>query len=529
MKSLPKLTLLSLALTLAGCGGSLDTAINEPPPSGVIPPPGKTSSVVIGTITGFGSVYVDGVRYDVDNNTVVSAEDEEDVVGDDSTLAIGMKVKLYASSDSETHTAERIEYDDDLEGVIEAITPDAANPLTGTITVLGQTVIIDEFTAFDSDVGNNDANPGIDFRDLQVGMSIEVSGYPTDTGLLATRIDRSLDNNGNDKEFGNPEIENDEIELKGYVDSVADDFTSIVVNGITFFMADTTVVEDNLIIDQNLVGAYVEVEADIVNGEYILTEIEREDNLSDDDYEREFEIEGILQAIDTSSDIPSITINGLVILVNDVSSLEGLIGQKVEVEGSFNENDVLIISEIEVEVEESLETEDAIIAIDTENKAITTRLGLVISLTGASRIEDDATDSDDNLSVDEFLAQLAIGDMLKAHAVENSDGSYSWTKVERIELAEDALNSSCELSGYVTEITGDETDFGMYIGGVLVSTSRTLDSHFRSGDEITIGRTYFFNQLQVGMEVEAESFEGDAYCTEGLLDAEEVELENDDS
>lgn len=527
MKILPKMTILSMAVTLAACGGGGDSSSTQLPPVSVVPPV-ATGKVVIGTITGFGSVFVDGVKYEVTNSTVVAVEDQADVVGDDSSLALGMKVKLNTTSDGTTQTASRIEYDDDLKGVIEAITADPDNPLIGTITVFGQTVIVDENTVFDDDIGNNDANPGIDFRDLQVGMSVEVSGYPTDAGIMATRIERELDDNGNDRDFGDPDVDGDEIELKGYVESVAQDLTSLVVNGITFIITDTTEVDENVTIDESLVGAYVEVEADIVNGDYILREIEREDSLHDDDDDGEFEIEGILQAIDTSSDIPTITINGLVIPVNDVSSLEGLVGQKVEVEGTFNDAGVLIISSTEVEVEKSLRTEDNISAIDSENYSITTRLGLVIELTGNSRLEDDAADSEDHLSVSEFVNRLTVGDMIKAAAVENSDGSFSWVKVKRVELAAEAFDSSCELRGKVTEITGDESDFGMTIAGIQVSTSRTLDSNFKGDDDLILGRAEFFNQLTVGMQVEAESFEGDTYCQPGVLDAEEVEFESDD-
>lgn len=525
----PKLTVLALAVMLGACGGGSDTATEDLSSGNVTPtPPAKMGSLIIGTITGFGSVYVDGVRYVVDANTVVAVEDEDEIQGDDSRLSVGMKVKLYAASSDDTKTASRIEYDDDLEGVIESITPDATNPLIGTLIVFGQTVIIDENTAFDSDIGNNDANPGIDFGDLEVGMSVEISGYPTEDGLLATRVERELDDNGNDREFGNPDVDDDEFELKGYVDSVADDLSSIVVNGMTFIITNDTQYEDGLIIDQTLVGAYVEVEADIVNNEYILKEIEREDSLSDDDYEGEFEIEGILQAIDNSTDNPTITINGLVISVNDTSLFEGMVGQRIEVKGSFNDSGVLIIASTEREQEESVKTEDTIVSIDTENSLITTRLGLEIVLTGNSRLEDDVVDEDDNLSVDEFISLLVVGDLVKASAVENADGSYTWTKVKRLDSAANTVAASCELSGYVTEITGDATDFGMYVAGVMISTSRTDNSEFYSDDDNPIGRSAFFEQLQVGMEVEAESFEGDAYCTPQFLDAEKVELESED-
>ena len=71
----------------------------------------------------------------------------------------------------------------------------------------------------------------------------------------------------------------------------------------------------------------------------------------------------------------------------------------------------------------------------------------------------------------------------------------------------------------------DGDAFSFVILGVTVTTGRMEEDDFQDDEDDSIGRDEFFNRLAVGTIVEAESFEGDAYCMEGMLDATEVELE----
>ena len=101
------------AVSLAACGGSSgggssDGGNNTPPPGGPV------SVTSIGTITGFGSVFVSGTKYEVGASTRISIEDEVETMGDDSVLRVGMKVTVSATDDNGTRTASSIEYDDDL-------------------------------------------------------------------------------------------------------------------------------------------------------------------------------------------------------------------------------------------------------------------------------------------------------------------------------------------------------------------------------------------------------------------------------
>lgn len=517
---------LAAGLVLAACGGGSSSggnSTNAPPP----PRPAATPVTAVGAITGFGSVYVNGTRYEVASDTVIEIEDEAETMGDDSRLRLGMKVEIEADDDNGQRTARRIKFDDDLKGPIGSITPDAGDPTVGTFDIIGHTVIVDSNTVFDDDVGDNDGVAGIDFRDLAVDMVVEVSGFPTDGGILATRVDRQLNAAGGNPGIGDPGVDGDEIEIKGFVEAIADDNSSITVSGIDFLVDAGTVFDDGLMLNSELLGVFVEVKADIVGNDFVARKIEREDRFNDDDHAGEFEIEGVLQSVDTASTPNAFTINGITVPVTDASSLEALVGQRVEVKGSFNSDGVLVLREAHQDVEDNVRSEDLVAMVDINAVSFTTRLGLVISPTGSSRTEDDAGDDDngDHLTPQDFINRLQIGDRLEVRGFEDSDVSVSWTRIERDETAAENDDFECELRGPVTAINGDASAFDFVIQGITVLTSSVADNNFEGANDEVIGRAEFFNRLQVGDVVEAESFEGDAFCMTGTLDAREVEFE----
>ncbi len=124
-----QLTLAGLsAAVIAACGGGGVGA-------------GGTGATASGTVNGFGSVVIGGVRYD-DSGISVSGED----ASDDSKLRLGMSVDV-AFDDSSCTTAatpvcvaKAFEIRSDLAGEVTAATLDVQG--NGTITVMGQTVAV---------------------------------------------------------------------------------------------------------------------------------------------------------------------------------------------------------------------------------------------------------------------------------------------------------------------------------------------------------------------------------------------------
>ena len=128
-------------LFLVACGGGVDSGGTG----------GNATSFVSGPITGFGSVIVNGVRFD---DSVASVSDAEGTGRSRDDLKLGMTVELRGSgittdsSGASTGTAASIVYGSAILGPIVMI------DLTGaSLIVLGQTVNVLTTTVFDANLG----------------------------------------------------------------------------------------------------------------------------------------------------------------------------------------------------------------------------------------------------------------------------------------------------------------------------------------------------------------------------------------
>jgi len=165
---------LSSAALMAACGGggeSTDTA-------GV--GTGGTGSFSVGTVTGFGSVYVNGGRYEDTGTRVVDDDGAVKVLGtDDNPLKVGMVVEVTGTVDDSgtVRKATQIEYGAEVKGPVTAV--DAA---AGTFKVFGITVRTSTATVF-SNFGGVAA--------LAVGNVVELHGQPdTDSSIVASYVER---------------------------------------------------------------------------------------------------------------------------------------------------------------------------------------------------------------------------------------------------------------------------------------------------------------------------------------------------
>ena len=496
-------------LALSACGES--AAPTPTPPAGGTPPPPPTAVKTSGVITGFGSIIVNGERYETDDGTVVAVEDEPETTGDDSRLRLGMRVEIDGTETDGVRTAGRIEYDEELRGPAENITPNTENPEFGTFTIAGQTVIIDANTVLDDDFNNVDGIAGVDIRDLNPALLpggdpvvVEVSGYPTETGVIATRVE----NTGEDvDDIGREGVDGDEIEVKGYVDDVASGGGSITVNTTEFLVTSSTVLEDDLVVGDSLIGAFVEIKADINSmSQYIAVEIEsEEDDLDDAAEDEEIDLEGVLQAVDTVADPDVIVVNGVEVAVDDASAFIGLVGARVSISGTYNGDGVLVVSESDFEADNTIGTVDRIASVDTAGGTFTTRLGLVITPTIMSRVEDEVGADGDQLTPADFLSRLRANDYVEARGYPGENGAIVWTRIER----EDDDDQGCELRGPVD--TGTIADPTFEILGVSVNTTGLGDNGFRE-EGMTLGRSDFFSDLLAGDIVSVESDDAGTGC-----------------
>jgi hypothetical protein len=171
---------LAIALAaLSGCGGGSDTVAG-----GGIGGSGVAVASV-GTVTGFGSVIVNGVTYATQGAEIL-LENTSAGSGDETLarlLSTGMVVRVEGVlSVDGSATANRVFFNKDLKGPVESLTD--LDAFTKQVVILGQTVVLDIFSVF-----RNTTN-----ADVTPGMVLEISGYADESGRIqATYVNKVAD------------------------------------------------------------------------------------------------------------------------------------------------------------------------------------------------------------------------------------------------------------------------------------------------------------------------------------------------
>ena len=168
-----------IAAFLAGCGGGgADVA------GGGIGGTGYTTASV-GTVDGFGSVIVNGVRYDTG---VAEVFVENRFVGSGNSavlqnLSAGMVVRVEGSVAGDgSASADRVYFSRNLKGAVESVVD--LDSVSKQAVILGQTIILDDRTTYNNTTAAS----------VAVGMVLEVSGFDDESGRInATYVNRLFD------------------------------------------------------------------------------------------------------------------------------------------------------------------------------------------------------------------------------------------------------------------------------------------------------------------------------------------------
>ena len=172
---LRRLSVVGLAVALAACGGGSDPSPTAA--AGTAPASATAAQGASGTITGFGSVIVDGVTYE-DTNAVVKVETDASQPSSATTadLKLGMQVEVTADASGQARAVTVVS------SVLGRVTAKAAD----AFTVAGQTVKVSADpaapTVWDGVAG---------LAELAVNDFVEVHGRrDADGAILATRVER---------------------------------------------------------------------------------------------------------------------------------------------------------------------------------------------------------------------------------------------------------------------------------------------------------------------------------------------------
>jgi hypothetical protein len=420
MNEILKITTVSLAIAavigLTGCGGSgegSDSTASSPVMSG--------STITTGVITGFGSVFVDGVEFETDDSSF-SLDDGDDGVENEDGLAVGMVVTVTGTvhADGKTGSARHIEFDDELEGIVNANSVGAEG--TGTMTIMGQTVIVKTITIFESDVA------GIDSIDkVAAGNVVEVSGYSSGDGsVYATRIEVKLAMHAGE-----------EIEVKGIVSNL--EASRFDIGGLTVDFS-SALFDDSLPNGTLGNGQYVEVKSTAgfsLDNQLIASEIELQDDgdmeLEGDEGD-EAELNGIVTAVSPDT---AFEVGGRTVIITMATSFEHgnpgdiMPGVYLEVEGELNAEGELVADEIELAIEDDIEIQGTVEAVNDPPGSVTL-LGEIIHVNASTLLIDKQDEA--GLLPEHFfgLDDLNSGDYLEIDAYLDPDsGELIAVKLER--------------------------------------------------------------------------------------------------
>ena len=311
--------LLSVSCGVSGIGGGI----------------GGSGIISVGAITALGSVVVNGAEFDT-SNAVIIVEGEIIGIGDDivlDNLDIGMVVTVEGtgSVDEENLVADRVIYNDNVEGPVQSIT--VVNDTRKDIVVLGQTVILNTVTVF----------KGTTFGDIAENDVVEVSGLSDDTGdIWATFIEKT---------------DGVIFEVTGFVESLDDPVQeTFKINALTvdYSSADTSGLPGGVLAN----GLLVEVEGTL-NGPVMEADvIELGDELEEEDAD-EIEVTGfvtdVVSAFEFTVGTQVVQTDADTVFV-DGTAADIVLGQKLEAEGTL-EGGILFAEEVEFWDPDQIEVE----------------------------------------------------------------------------------------------------------------------------------------------------------------------------
>jgi len=406
-----------------------------------------------GVVGGFGSIYVNGIKYSTDTAEFVN-DKQESLAHGEQQLEVGdyVWVEGTLNADGITGVATRVIYDVDLKGTVSAI-----DPANRTFTVLGRSVSINQDTVFDDDFAV------AELSGLSLGAIVEVTGFDqADGSLLATRID--LETSTLETEF---KVEGmiaavDLVNQTLNIAAQAVDFSAALIN---FTPALNQWVEVYGTLNTESVFVASSVQAEDREGEYGLSS-----GASDRVASALVSVEGMVSALTTVS---GFSVNGYAVLTDESTLYVGgdasdiNVGTRLLVQGfRAIDSSALVAERIYLRVEANLQVEGQVTAIDLDASTIV--------VADISVVVQPTTQMEDGTGVARRfrLQQLSVGDfvevsgqyngsLMTAYRVERDNNDDDLDSYAGHGLSVDGVQYYVDDSGFLQDQSGNyhtETD-----------------------------------------------------------------------
>ena len=430
------------------------------------------SSAASGTITGFGSVIVNGKRFDTSGSSFV-VDGQSGSQGD---LKLGMTVTVTGSFNGDQRSASTVQQSDAVEGLVQSVAADGLS-----LVVMGQTVLVDNTTLIDNNI------QGRNIQNLVAGTdSVEVNGHVMPNGVIqATFIEKKLTGTVT------PEV-------RGFVnahDAVARTFQigNLTVNYTTSLIDDMPNPSGS-----NWNGLFVEVKGTAFNSgtsTLTATKVEPENQGLGNNMD-EFEVEGFVTQVNGSGDF---FIGTTHVQTTANTEFRGgtideiVVGAKLSAEGRLANG---ILTAKHVKFHAAVKLEGNIATIDGNSFTIDGLPGVTVTVNSQ-------TEGGNNLSLNSHV---------RVRGRVSGSSSVIATRVEQR-----SQDTDVDLQGPVQSVLAQD----LTILGVTVDTSTISNDNFKGLNDQIIGRAAFFNVVKEGTLVKVKGrLDG------GIVTWREAELED---
>jgi uncharacterized protein DUF5666 len=465
-------SILSILLAVSGCGGGGDMVAG-----------GGTggTGVSFGTVTDFGSIFVNGVEFSTNGATIR----RDDVSVSESELRKGMTVEVQGSISSSTSgVATSVTVEEAVRGPVESRTGTAS---AGTLIVLGQTVLVDDTTLLDNNVPN--------FAGISAGDLLEVHGLRRANGdIAASFIERKTA----------PVV----FAVRGAVANHNSGAQTFTVGALTVNYGGAIINDMPAPSGSNWNDLFVEVKGTACAGNPIcgtLTATKVEPEGLGVANAANAEVEGFVTALVSTSDF---TVNSQRVVTTGATVFAGglqseiVVGVKLEVEGSLSGG---VLTATKVKFKESVRLES--------NATVSGSTLTLEGLPGITVTANAFTDFKGN-------PNLASFDNRNVRVRGRASGASSVIATEIEDRGAPNLNGDVILQGSVTNVSSP----AFSILGVTVNTTGLAPNAFKDVNDNPIGSAAFFNALSAnGGLVKAKGQLPGALAVGSL---EEVELED---
>lgn len=468
--------LLAGSLLLAACGGSGSSSS-----ASSNPPPVTANKVTRGTITAVGAstITVNSVQLDLSAAKVKV----EGVEKSRTELKKGMVVVAKGSFDDKSGEAVEVQFEDAVKGRVEGKGAD-------DLVVAGTHVSVDDSTEFEH-AGR--------MADVSAGQRLRISGVPDDKGgVRATRVED--DHSAVDDSF----------EVKGYVSSLgAGSFSlSLTAGGDPAYQVTFAGAAPAGLVN----GAFVEVHAAAPPAQGSIAVTATLITVEDRSLEQEaaeVEVEGIV----SSGTSAAFVVDGESVVTNASTRWEfGLeadfaVGLKVEAEGhSRDSSGALVADKVSFRAVNRLQGAASNVSFSNGVGTLTV-LGFTVTV---------------NTLTDNRFPAVANGDVVEVRGMPARDGS--GLVATRIDQGSGGNASRIFLTGPVQAV--DATAGTLTIMGVTVQTG---SASFLDHAEVAMTRAAFFAGIEANRTVVKARGRDASALSGGVLQAEEVEIENEPS